>query len=131
MGYPLLMAKQAGTLLIKRARLTIEAGATVEIETLLEQQNLNFYPDPPLGGVDPNDVPPGVASRVMVCAMAPIAEWADITHEEPVLDAVTGTIHVTFTNGDGELARTFNVMFLNPHSRICPVNAVTYRADPT
>ena len=108
-------------------RITIAADTTVEIDTLLEQQNLNFYPDPPLGGVEPSaEVVNGIASRVMVLVMAPVAGWDDITHDEPLLDATTGTVHVTFTNGHVGEERTFNVLFWDPHTSVCPVNAHTY-----
>lgn len=114
------MAVQAGQLLLNRRRLTLQPGVTT-VDTLLQQTNLNFDPDPELDGADP---PNAVASRVMVIPMSPLPEWDTIIHDEPKLGA-GDTVEVRFNNTD-EQAHTINVLFWNPHTRVCPVSADPY-----
>ncbi len=109
------MAVQAGQLLINRRRLSLSAGANV-IDTGLRQTNLNFDPDPPLGGSV------SVASRVMVVPLPPTNAWAGVSISEPVLGA-GGTVEVTFNAPDPVV---LNVMFWDPHTFICPMNAEPY-----
>lgn len=120
------MAIQAGHLLLNRRRLVIPGSAVnFPVNTLLQQSSLAFNPDPPLGGVDPLDVPPGIASRVMVVPLPPIDAWAGITIKEPVLDPVTNTVRVDFSNANA-FAVELVVLFWDPHTGICPLNADTY-----
>jgi hypothetical protein len=117
------MSTKQGNLLWRRMRLTLGTGATA-VDTGLRQQNQNFEAgDPPLAGSAT------VASRVMVIPLAPTDAWSGITHAEPVLDATTKTVHVTFTN-PGEGPVTVNCLFWDPHSEVGPGQADTYVQPP-
>jgi hypothetical protein len=115
------MPNIAGNLLLNRRRLTLPFGAT-DIDTGL-QQDLRAFP---VG--EPTD-DPGVneASRIMVCPMAPVIPWFGITHGEPYLDPTTKTVHVAFFNPGAPA--TINVLFWNPHSIICPLDADPYASS--
>lgn len=119
------MATQAGHLLISRMHIWLPPGVSI-IDTGLRQLNHAFSPDPPLGG---SDIPP-VASRVMVIPLVPLAPWVDaatgldlITHNEPYL-GTGGVVEVAFNNL-GDLAE-INVLFWDPHTGICPLDADAY-----
>lgn len=117
------MALQAGQLLIRRMQLALAPGAT-DVDTGLVQANLGVNPDPPVGGVD------GVtASRVMVDVLPPWPAWANLTVSEPVLDPVTKTVHVIFTNAGG--TAHINVLFWDPHTLMGPVDADVYTIPST
>jgi len=107
------MAEQAGHLLINRQRIALVGGANV-IDTGLKQTNLNFDPDPDM------------ALRTMVIPLPPIDNWAGITIDNPVYSAVTETVQVTINNpGQGI---EINVLFWDPHTSICPLDADDYNA---
>lgn len=112
------MALQAGQLLIHRMQLELGAGVTV-VDTGVTQENLGVTPDPPVGGVAGT-----TPSRVMVKMLPPIDNWAGVIIDEPVLDADTGTVSVTFTNAGAPT--TVNVCIWNPHTLMGPVDADLY-----
>lgn len=126
------MSTKAGALLWNRQRLTLAAGITT-IDTGLRQVNKGFnnmsINEPPLGvSAAPPGPPDGTtpASRVMVIPMPPnYAAWNNITMGEPFVDPATGTVKVTFNNGDKTPA-TVNVLFWDPHSIPGPGQADTY-----
>ena len=60
----------------------------------------------------------------MVCPMSPVVAWFGISHGEPYLDPTTKTVHVAFLNTGGPAM--INVLFWNPHSAICPLDADPY-----
>lgn len=111
------MALQAGELLIHRMQVTLGSGDT-EVDTGVTQANLGVQPDPPVGGSDT------VPSRIMVKILPPIDNWGGVTISEPVLDPVTNTVHVTFTNPGA--ATTVNVLIWDPHTLMGPVDADLY-----
>jgi hypothetical protein len=94
---------------------------TLDVDTGLTQVNQSF-PD-----MSPEEPGFGVGdSRIQVVPMSPIPLWTNITHSEPFIDPVTGTIFVTFTNnGVGDVSN-LNVLFWDPHSAIGPGEADTY-----
>jgi len=106
------MAEQAGHLLINRQRITLAAGDN-DIDTGLKQTALNFDPDP------------NMADRTMVLPMAPLDNWAGVTHENPYYDAGTGTVHVVINNPGGEPV-VINVLFWDPHTSIGPIDVDDY-----
>jgi len=118
------MGLTAGHLLISRQRISVPAGAST-FDTGLEQTARNFAPDPVLDGSDPTFVDPGTPSRVMVMMLPPTDNWAGITIHEPYVDPATGRVFVDFENAGAEI--TLNVLFWNPHTRVCPLDADTYR----
>lgn len=120
------MALTAGHLLFSRQRITIPNGQST-FDTGLEQTAWNFFPDPELGGLDPSYADPdGTPSRIMVVPMMPTDNWAGISIHEPYVDPATGRVFVDFENPGAEV--TCNVLFWDPHARICPLNADTYRS---
>lgn len=125
------MSTQAGALLWNRQHLVLPFGLTT-VDTGLRQVNKPFAsmsPDEPILGVEA--APPGPAdgteppSRVMVIPEPPLSGWATITHGEPFVDPMTGTVKVTFNN-NGEGSAEINVLFWDPHSIAGPGAAVPY-----
>jgi len=126
------MGLKAGALLWNRMRFQVLDGV-IDIDTGLTQLNRSF-PDyspgePPLGvnaAVSPiaGTLP---ASRIMIIPLAPLSDWASVTHGEPYFSTVTNTIHVQFSNGVDVFV---NALFWNPHSLIGPGNADTYNVAP-
>jgi hypothetical protein len=102
------MAKSDGQLLVVRRAITLVNGDVV-VDTGLCQLNLGVTP--PLDGSDT------VPSRVMVVPMAPLADWAGVTHGEPFI--ASGTVQVVF-HGVG--ATVVNVMFLAPAEFMGPID---------
>ena len=68
----------------------------------------------------------GAPSRIQVMPLAPTVGWATLSHGEPFLDAITGTIHVEFANA-GFSPRTVNALFWNPHTAVGPGMADPYQ----
>jgi hypothetical protein len=99
-------------------RATVSDG-TVDIDTGLQQPNQSF-PD-----YSPNE--PGLAQRIQVIPLSPIAAWSGVTHGEPYLDPATGTIHVQFSAGSNG---TINVLFWDMHAILGPGDADTYNPPP-
>ena len=114
------MPNIAGNLLLNRRHLTLAPGTT-DVDTGL-QQNLRAFPV----GEPTDDPAPGSASRIMVIPMSPIIAWVLVTHGEPYLDSTTKTVHVVFTNSDQSDPIDINVLFWDPHSAICPLDANLY-----
>jgi hypothetical protein len=128
------MSNKAGTLLWNRQRITLAGnGAATDVDTGLQQPNLQFGnssdAEPPFGAASNVSPPDGTlpASRIQVIPLAPTGVWATITHGEPWLSIVTGTIHVRFVN-TSETGETINVLFWNPHTLVGPGLADTYNA---
>jgi hypothetical protein len=69
----------------------------------------------------------GSPSRVQVVPMAPLSAWNNVTHDEPIFDPTTGTVHVLFSNSGAPT--TINVLFWDPHSLIGPGQADTYNDE--
>jgi hypothetical protein len=113
------MPNIAGNLLLNRRRLTLAPGTT-DIDTGLQQCLRAFPPGEPTDDPGVNE-----ASRIMVCPMVPVIAWLPLTHGEPYLDPTTKTVHVAFLNSD-RAPVTINVLFWNPHSIICPLDADPY-----
>lgn len=126
------MSTKAGALLWNRQRLTLAPGITV-VDTGLRQVDKAFnnmsLNEPPLGvSAAPPGPPDGTtpASRVMVIPQPPnYTAWLSITHGEPFVDPATGTVKVTFNNGNEE-PETVNALFWDPHSILGPGQADPY-----
>ena len=122
------MSEKAGALLWSRKRFTIPGGTTGfaggpnDIDTGITQLQKGFENDS-LG--EPTF---GSPSRIQVVPLAPLGPWALLTHDEPIFDPTTGTIHVIFSNGGAPA--TVNCLFWDPHSLIGPGEADTYNAGP-
>lgn len=118
------MSKNAGTLLWRRMRITLAAGSSLgpsvtDVDTGVTQTGKAF-------ASMSNDEPSfGTPSRIQICPMAPTAQWANVTHAEPVFNTTTNTIHVVFSNA-ALSARTINVFVWDPDAKIGPGLAHTY-----
>jgi hypothetical protein len=134
------MGKKAGTLLWNRLHQLLAPGFTT-VDTGLTQGNKAFAGmspgEPPLGvEAAPPGPPDGTlpASRVQVIPMSPISAWGAVTHGEPFVDPVTGTVKVTFNNAtivdEEPVSVTINVFFWDPHSMVGPGEADTYNSPP-
>jgi len=118
------MALQNGSLVKHRMRVTLQGGAQ-DVDTGLRTKVQAYKPDPPLNGSQLNQI----ASRVMVIPLAPIDNWAGVTHEEPFIDAATQTVHVLF-NLPNEGPIEINVLFDAVHTLEGPVSCDTYMDNP-
>lgn len=108
------MGKKAAALLWNRMRAPVHDGV-IDVDTGLTQPNRSF-PSYSLNE-------PDLASRIQVVPLAPLSKWAGVTHGEPYLDPITGTVHVQFAAGaDGDV----NVLFWDPHSILGPGDADPY-----
>jgi hypothetical protein len=122
------MSKVAGALLWNRMAITFPPSTfTLDVDTGLTQVD-RALSDPPLG----NGL---VASRVQVIPLAPVSNWAGMTHGEPFLDPITNTVHVVFTPGGAQpeppyQVAPFNVLFWNPHTLVGPGEADPYDLAP-
>lgn len=118
------MAVQAGQLLVVRRHLTLQEGITT-VDTGITQASLGV--DPPVGGTNATADAAGVASRVEVKMLAPIAPWVtgNIRHGEPRLNDA-GTIEVDFWVEAGTGEQEINVLFWDPHTAVTPMDADAY-----
>lgn len=128
------MSAKAGQLLWNRVRIaSLAPGPSAPINTGLRQVNLAFnnssVNEPPLGGRQPTISDIGLASRVQVIPMSPIAQWTNVYNQEPYL-AADGYVYVIFNNLNEGAATDLNVLFWDPHTAIGPGAADTYMAQP-
>jgi hypothetical protein len=113
----------AGNLLLNRMHLFLAPGVNI-IHTGL-QQDLRAFPV----GEPTDDPAPNHASRIMVFPLSPIVAWAGVTHGEPYMDPTSKTIRVAITNPTQGTVEV-NVLFWDPHSIVCPLDAMTYGNNP-
>jgi len=113
----------AGNLLLNRMHLFLAPGDNI-IHTGL-QQSLRAFPV----GEPTDDPATGSPSRIMVHPLSPIIAWAGVTHGEPYMDPTTKTIWVKITNPTQGTVEV-NVLFWDPHSIICPLDADLYGTRP-
>jgi hypothetical protein len=118
------MSTKQGNLLWRRMRLHITQGGDFTVDTGIRQASQNFEAgDPVLNGTLL------IPSRLMVIPLVPLDLWADIIFDEPAIDPVTHTVHVTFhVNGVVREPFDINVLFWDPHSKVGPGQAQTYNA---
>lgn len=125
------MSRKAGALLWNRVRVEFPPNVgSIDVDTGLTQPNKSF------GDYSPNEPPLSSGlqpSRVQVIPLAPTGNWSGISHSEPVLDPVTGTIHVTFSVGfipePPFQLPPLNVLFWDPHAIVGPGQAAFYNAQ--
>ncbi len=120
------MGLKAGALLWNRMRITVPGGTNggppgiLNVDTGITQVNKSF------AAMSPGEPSLADPSRIQVVPMAPIGNWTNITHGEPYLDPITGTIHVEFANASLGPAAEINALFWNPHSLVGPGDADEY-----
>lgn len=119
------MSKIDGQLLFNRAQLSLLAGSpdANDIDTGLCQSSLAFAAGDPTLGDSAAPIDPAAGSRVQVIPLAPLSAWAGVTHTEPRLDPITGTVKVRF---DADTPTILNVLFWDPSTAVGPGLAHTY-----